>query len=138
MKILANINVTFLVTISIVIGASYYVYRYVSPEHMYKLDNSYKITVIPQDNLEVNGGPKPPVSFTNEVNEVLRVCVYEANDKVQVFPITCWMLRKGETVKWEVAPSLIMLKVFKLTALDKPLVTKSDVEHMSNITISKQ
>ena len=91
-----------------------------------------------ENNLIVTGGPKPPVTFTNEVNEHLKICVYNAKDTAQVIPrVPCWTIGRGRTVKWEDAPALFLLKVFKPALLDKPLVTESDVEHMSSITISK-
>ena len=123
MKNIINLNVTFLVTIILVIGASYYVLKYVNPEDPFKL--------------EVNGGFESPVSFTNEVDEQLKVCTYDVKDRVQEIQLACWTFSKGRTIKWEDAPPLFLLKVFKPAALDQPLITKNDVEHMSTITISK-
>lgn len=91
-----------------------------------------------EHNLIVTGGPKPPVTITNNVDEQLKICVYNAKDTAQVIPrVPCWTIGKGRTVKWEDAPALFLLKVFKPALLDDPLATESDVEHMSAITISK-
>ncbi|MFQ5528570.1 MAG: hypothetical protein ACE5GX_20230 [Thermoanaerobaculia bacterium] len=91
-----------------------------------------------ENNLVVKGGPKPPVTFTNTVDEQLKICIYNAGDTLQVIPrVPCWTISKGRTVKWEDAPELFLLKVFKPAFLDDPLVTESDVPHMSAITISK-
>lgn len=91
-----------------------------------------------ENNLVVTGGPKPPVTITNAVNEQLKICIYNARDTVQAIPLVpCWTIGQGRTVNWENAPALFLLKVFKPALLDDPLATESDVEHMSAITISK-
>ena len=91
-----------------------------------------------ENNLVVTGGPKPPVTFTNQVAEQLKICVYNADDVAQVIPrVPCWTIGQGRTVEWNEAPAVFLLKVFKPETLDKVLVTASNVEHMSVITISK-
>lgn len=220
MKISKNINVTFLVTVALIIGAGYYVVEYIVPEYPFNLDDSYQITIITpdnkpakkmtitnnsrinlrlhmfnasdkvkgiarenwvlksgdsrnyergdyvfhvfksqliddpilwsdtlwtdvefrgdEDNLEIQGGPKPPVEIKNDVGEQLKVCTYKHNDALQAVPLKCWTFGKGRTMKWNNAPSLFTLRVFKPALLDDPIITESDVEHLSKITISKK
>lgn len=141
MKISKNINVTFLVTVALIIGASYYVVKYIIPEDTFKLDDSYQVTIITlgnKDDLEVQVGPKTPVEIRNDVDEQLKVCTYKHNDALQAVPLKCWTFSKGSTMKWDNAPSLFTLRVFKPALLDDPIITESDVEHLSKITISKK
>jgi len=90
-----------------------------------------------ENNLRASGGAKPPVTFANEVDEQLKVCVFNARDAVQAVPLRCWTMGKGRTIDWGDAPDTFLLKVFKPALLDKPLITESDVEHMARITITK-
>ncbi len=220
MKNITNLNVTFLVTVILIIGASYYVFKYIIPEDPFNFVNSYQVIIITPDNkpdekmiitnssrinlrlhifnasdkvksierenwilkrgdsrnykrgdyvfhvfksqlidapilwtdtlwtdvvfrgdennLEVQGGPKPPVEIKNDVDEQLKVCTYKHNDALQAVPIICWTLSKGRAIKWNNAPSLFTLRVFKPALVDDPIITESDVEHLSKITISKK
>lgn len=90
-----------------------------------------------ENNLRASGGAKPPVTFANEVDEQLKICVFNARDAVQAIPLNCWTVGKGRTIDWGDAPDTFLLKVFKPAMLDKPLITESDVEHMARITITK-
>lgn len=91
-----------------------------------------------ESNLGVQGEPKAPVTITNEVDEQLKACVYEAKDAVQAVPIECWTFSKGRTMEWKDAPARFVFRVFKPALLDDPIITESDVQDMSAITISKK
>ncbi len=220
MKNITNLNVTFLITVILIFGASYYVFKYIIPEDPFNFDNLYQVIIITpdnkpdekmtitnssqinlrlymfnasdkvkgierenwilkrgdsrnykrgdyvfhvfesqlidvpilwtdtlwtdvvfrgdEDNLEVQGGPKPPVEIKNDVDEQLRVCTYKHIDALQAVPLKCWTLSKGRTIKWNNAPPLFTLKVFKLALVGDPIITESDVEHLSKITISEK
>jgi hypothetical protein len=91
-----------------------------------------------ENDLRIQGGPKPPVTIANDVNEQLKACVYNANDAAQAVPLACWTLGNGRTVEWRTAPPLFSFKVFKPALLDDPIITESDVQDMTALTISKK
>jgi hypothetical protein len=91
-----------------------------------------------EQDLRVQGGPKPPVTIANEVDEQLKACVYNAKDSVQALALECWTFGKGRTIEWKTAPPLFLLRVFKPALLDDPLITESNVQDMSALTISKK
>jgi hypothetical protein len=90
------------------------------------------------NNLGVQGGPKPPVTIANEVDEELKACVYNPNDGLQAVALQCWTFGQGRTIEWKDAPSRFVLRVFKPALLDDPIITESDVQDMSALTISKK
>lgn len=91
-----------------------------------------------EENLRVAGGPRPPVTITNTVDEQLKICVYNVNDTVRWVPLRpCWDLGKDRTVSWPDAPARFTAKVFRPAALDVALVTQSDVPFASALTIRK-
>jgi len=89
-------------------------------------------------NLGVQGGPKPPVTIVNEVDEQLKACAYKVNDPIQAVPLQCWTFGQGRTLEWTDAPTRFVFRVFKPALLDDPIITESDVQDLSTLTITKK
>ncbi|MFK8183785.1 MAG: hypothetical protein AB8B99_10465 [Phormidesmis sp.] len=88
-----------------------------------------------EDNLTIKGSDKPPVTIRNEANQQLKICIYNADDKVQAIPLDCWTLSPGTQTTWKKAPQEFLIKAFKPALLDNPVLTQSNVQDMSTITI---
>lgn len=92
-----------------------------------------------ENRLRISGGPKPPVSITNTVDEELKICAYNVGDRIGAVPLTpCWRLGKDRTVTWAGAPPSFTVTVFEPAALDVALVTQSHVPHLSKLVIRKE
>ncbi len=92
-----------------------------------------------ENNLKVHGGPRPQasVTLTNTVAEQIKFCAYNPGDAVQAIPLKCWTIGKDRTIDWPDPPRKFLLKAFKPALLDKALVTESDVDDMTAITLKK-
>lgn len=92
-----------------------------------------------EGNLRIKGEPKPPVRITNTVDEELKICVYEVDDRLRWIELDrCWDLGKDRTVTWDGAPPTFTVKVFKPALVDVALVTQSHVPHLSTLVIRKE
>lgn len=92
-----------------------------------------------ENNLRIDGAPKPPVRITNTVDEQLKVCVYNVEDTLRWIPLVpCWELGKDRTVTWAGGPPRFTVKVFEPAAVDVALVTQSHVPHLSSLVIRKE
>jgi len=92
-----------------------------------------------ENDLRVEGGPAPPVTITNTVDEQLKICAYNAADTVRWIPLVpCWDLAKDRTVNWDNAPATFTMKVFRPAALDVALVTQSHIPRMSKLVVRKE
>jgi hypothetical protein len=92
-----------------------------------------------ENDLRIEGSPRPPVTITNTVDEQLKICAYNVTDTVRWIPLVpCWDLGKGRTVRWDGAPKEFTVKVFSPAALDVALVTQSHIPQLSTLVIRKE
>jgi hypothetical protein len=92
-----------------------------------------------ENDLRVDGRPRPPVTITNTVDEQLKICAYDVADTVRWIPLTpCWDLARDRKVEWGDAPKVFTIKVFRPAALDVALVTQSHIPELSALVIRKQ
>lgn len=85
-----------------------------------------------------NTEPSIPTRISNETDEQLKVCTYNAGDAVQAIPLKCWAIGKANPIEWLDAPKKFIVKVFSPALLDSPLVSQSDVAQSSRIIIQKK
>jgi hypothetical protein len=91
-----------------------------------------------ENNLTVQTPPKPPVKIAHDVDEELKVSVYNQDDAVRAVPLKWWRFGKDQVMEWSGGPSRFALKVFRPGTVDQLLAERSDVPEMSTIRISKK
>lgn len=89
-------------------------------------------------NLVIASDP-PTTTFTNEVDEHLKLCTYNDDDALQWIELMCWTLAPGqaEPIRWETAPATFAIRVFRPAFLDDPLAVRDQVSAASSVTIEK-
>ena len=92
-----------------------------------------------ENNLRISAEPAV-TTFSNEVDEHLKVCTYNVGDPFQALPLECWTLAPNQTadpIVWTTSPADFVVKVFEPALIDNALTTRENVTAGSSITIHK-
>ncbi|MGH9968777.1 MAG: DUF1036 domain-containing protein [Pyrinomonadaceae bacterium] len=80
------------------------------------------------------------IKITNELRERVKVCVYDATDRVAIFPSKCWTIDAGKTAVWDRGKEEFTFnaRVFRPSLIDDHICSGIDLTQDFHIDASRK